>query len=42
MSFFQGMKAERVQIWAQVVETTRSLAQRIYDALEWIEVKARA
>ena len=34
------MKAERVQIWQRVVETTRSLAARIYDFFKWLEKAA--
>ena len=36
-----GLKAERVQLWERVVEATRSLARRIYDTLEWFEIKLR-
>ena len=35
------MKAERVQIWEQVVNATRSFFRRIYDLCEWLEIKAR-
>ncbi len=37
-----GLKAERVQIWEQVVAATRSFCRRIFDLFEWIEIKARA
>jgi len=36
------MKAERVQIWQRVVDTTRSLAMRIYNFLKWLEETAGA
>ena len=36
------MKAERVQFWEQLVAATLSLARRIYDGLDWIEIQARA
>ena len=34
------MKAERVQFWQRVVDTTRSLAGRIYDFFKWLEETA--
>ena len=33
----QSLKAERVQIWEQVVDASRSIAERIYAALAWAE-----
>ena len=36
------MKAERVQIWEQLVAAARSLARGIYGGLDWIETQARA
>ncbi len=36
------MKAERVQIWQRVVDTTRSLASRLYGFFKWLETAAGA
>ena len=37
----QSLKAERVQIWEQVVEASRSFFRRLFDLFQWIEIKAR-
>ena len=36
------LKAERVQFWQRVADTTRSLARRIYDFFSWLEQTAGA
>ncbi len=36
------LKAERVQFWQRVVDTTRSLASRLYDFFKWLEGTAGA